>query len=69
MVLDARADDLDWTSAYGDRVAVVTGDAGEDEVAQQAAAWAARSAGWRLGQQRGGVPGRLAARGRWRSDR
>ena len=37
VVLEARADDLDWTAAYADRVAVVTGDAGDDEVARQAA--------------------------------
>jgi NAD(P)-dependent dehydrogenase (short-subunit alcohol dehydrogenase family) len=37
VVLEARADDLEWTSTYGDRIAVVTGDAGDDEVAQRTA--------------------------------
>jgi NAD(P)-dependent dehydrogenase (short-subunit alcohol dehydrogenase family) len=44
VVLEARADDVDWTSAYGERTAVVTGDAGDDEVARQAAT-VARSLG------------------------
>lgn len=44
VVLEARPDDLGWTSAYADRIAVVSGDAGEDDVAQQAVS-AARSLG------------------------
>jgi NAD(P)-dependent dehydrogenase (short-subunit alcohol dehydrogenase family) len=44
VVLEARADGLDWTAAYTGRIAVVTGDAGNDEIAQRAAS-VARSLG------------------------
>ena len=48
VVLELRADDLDWLTAYAGRVDVVTGDAGEDAVARQAA---------ELARDRGGLTG------------
>ena len=60
VVLEARADDLDWTEAYADRIAVVTGDAGDDEVAREAAS-VARS----LGGLRGWVNNAAVFRDAW----